>query len=133
MPHLISFSFYSFCYLFVFFGLVFIFIPLIYIYIYIYILIFISSAWLICVKHAASVHPGVGSNSPWDFIIALLIISLFVNKTNLKLSFISRYNLYPFTSYSLGVCSQKCSHPYAPHVNPTSLLSTITKGEWRYK
>ncbi|KAK9123578.1 hypothetical protein Sjap_013180 [Stephania japonica] len=46
------------------------------------------------------------------FIVALLIASLFVDKAESELSFIPRHNLYPCTSYSPGVCSQKYNHPY---------------------
>ncbi|KAL7147798.1 hypothetical protein ABFS83_06G132300 [Erythranthe nasuta] len=45
------------------------------------------------------------------FIVALLIASLFVDKTDSELSFIRRHNLYPCASYSPGVCSLKYSHP----------------------
>uniref|UniRef100_A0A0A0K6M9 Secreted protein n=1 Tax=Cucumis sativus TaxID=3659 RepID=A0A0A0K6M9_CUCSA len=46
------------------------------------------------------------------FIVALLIAFLFVDKANLKLSFIPRHNLYPCASYSPGVRSQKYNHPH---------------------
>lgn len=43
-----------------------------------------------------------------NFIIFFYV--LFVDKVNLKLSFIQRYNLYPCASYLLRVCFQKYSH-----------------------
>lgn len=46
------------------------------------------------------------------FLVALLIASLFVDKADSELSFISRHNLYPCASYSLRVRSKKYSHPY---------------------
>ena len=46
------------------------------------------------------------------FIVALLIASLFVDKADSELSFISGHNLYPCASYSLRVRSKKYSHPY---------------------
>ncbi|KAI5678109.1 hypothetical protein M9H77_09059 [Catharanthus roseus] len=45
------------------------------------------------------------------FIVALLIASLFIDKADSELSFISRHNLYPCASYSPGVHSKKYSHP----------------------
>lgn len=46
------------------------------------------------------------------FLVVLLIASLFVDKADSELSFISRHNLYPCASYSLRVRSKKYSHPY---------------------
>ncbi|KAF6152375.1 hypothetical protein GIB67_006611 [Kingdonia uniflora] len=46
------------------------------------------------------------------FIVTLLITSLFVDKTDLELSFMPRHNLYPCASYLPGVRSQKYCHPH---------------------
>ncbi|KAI5667346.1 hypothetical protein M9H77_17199 [Catharanthus roseus] len=74
---------------------------------------FCSSAYGVLVVVSSCYSPPKGRiELSVRFIVALLTASLFVDKVDLELFFISRHNLYPCASYSLKVCSQKYSHPY---------------------
>ncbi|KAI5638058.1 hypothetical protein M9H77_14491 [Catharanthus roseus] len=73
---------------------------------------FCSSAYGVLAAVSSCCSPPKGRiELSMRFIVALLIASLFVDKADSELSFISRHNLYPCASYSPGVRSQKYSHP----------------------
>ncbi|GJZ75577.1 hypothetical protein Tco_0640042 [Tanacetum coccineum] len=76
---------------------------------------FCSSAYGILASVSSCCSPPKGRIKLFmRFIVALLIASLFKDKEDSELSFIPKPNLYPCASYSLGVRSQKYSHP-CPH------------------